>query len=435
MTHGADDELHRAFDTAIALARRDGPPVPSYFRAALPSALALGLQRRRSRALAAHYLEHMPRQLVAQWQGHAPVVASLLERARPSAALTRCLETMAALLAAEGLALDEHLGAPDVASLLAARPSIAALYFESFFGGGLPLLGLSAADQRAIASAPDPVAWFEARLLGNLMHELCHGQRRTLTQAPMFLFTEAAAIHLGGTIERRHVFAEQAGEAVPAASAFYLLGLGLERLVGRRALWALAGGASLTERWPAALAPVVDRAERDEDARHPDTVFAADASRAFVWLRLVDLARSGARDVPLSLDEAARMPLEASPWAHEGATALDWEIVSASVDALCSKSVYSDRLDTVPAEVPAGRIVVDPIAASIACVASRADAVLGEPGAAWLPPPIVMALRARGLRRVELFAVTRAERHRVVVRLRELCAESTPLPAALELAC
>lgn len=431
----SDDELHRAFDTAIATARQEGPPLPSYFRAGLPSALALGLQRRPSRALAAHYLEHMPRRLVAQWQGHSEAVASLVASAIPGTALVACLEAMATELGAVGLSFAEHLGAPDVASLLATRPSIAALYFESFFGGGLPLLGLSAADQRAIATAADPVAWFETYLLGNVMHELCHGQRRVLGQAPMFLFTEAAAIHLGGTIARRHVFAERPGEAVPAASAFYLLGLGLERLLGRRALWSLAGGASLSECWPAALAESVAAAERDDDARYPDALFAADASRAFAWLRLVDMARSGAHDVPRTLADATRVPIARSPWAHEPATALDWEIVTASVDALCSKSVHSERLDTVPAEVPLGRLVVDPAAATIACVASRPDGVLGEPGAAWLPPPIVMAIAARGVRRLELVDVTRAARHRVVARLRALCAESSALPSEVTLSC
>ena len=244
------DALRERFAAQIVVSLAAARPasLPPMWHAALPSALALGLAATAtpSAALLEHYLVRMPERLVAQWSELPAPLAALVSGPVPGTRLVACLETMARLLAEAGLSFGAHLGAATPTELLATRPSIAALYFESFFGGALPLLGLSDADRAPLLCALDggttPAALFEHHLLGTLMHELCHGARHDVTTAPLFLLTEAAAIHLGGTIEPRHVFAEIAGEAVPAAARYFLLGLGLERLLGRGALWGLNQG-------------------------------------------------------------------------------------------------------------------------------------------------------------------------------------------------
>lgn len=420
------DALRERFAAQIvaALAAADPASLPAAWHAALPSALALGLAATAtpSAALLEHYLERMPERLVAQWTALPEPLAALVCGPVPGTRLLACLTTMARLLDEAGLSFEAHLGAATPTALLAARPSIAALYFESFFGGALPLLGLSDADRApllaALARGTTPTALFEHHLLGPLMHELCHGARHEVPTAPLFLLTEAAAIHLGGTIEPRHVFAEVAGEAVPAAARYFLLGLGLERLLGRGALWAVAGGTAPHAVWPAPIADAVARIAADEATRRPDDLFAADASRLLDWLRVVDLARAGAPAIPATLDAAAAIPIEALPWAHEAIDAVDWRLLDASVDLLCCKTILGPAIATVPDEIPGGTVTLDARRGELRCDA-RPDGVFGEPACGLVPPPIAARLLARGIETLVVRDVRRATRAIVAQKVRE----------------
>ncbi len=422
------DALRERFAAQIvaSLALAGSPSLPAVWHAALPSAIALGLAATAapSAALLEHYLERMPERLVAQWTALPTPLAALVYGPVPGTRLLSCLATMARLLDEAGLSFGAHLGAATPTALLTMRPSIAALYFESFFGGALPLLGLSDADRAPLLCALDggttPAALFEHHLLGTLMHELCHGARHDVTAAPLFLLTEAAAIHLGGTIEPRHVFAEVAGEAVPAAARYFLLGLGLERLLGRGALWAVANGTAPHDAWPPAVADAVARIAADEATRRPDDLFAADASRLLDWLRVVDLARADApsSSIPATLDEAAAIPIEALPWAHEAIDAVDWRLLDASIDLLFCKTILGPAIATVPDEIPDGVVELDARRGELRC-APRPDGVFGEPACGIVPPPIAARLLARGIETLVIRDVRRATRSIVGERVRE----------------
>ncbi len=434
------EALRARFDAALAAARSGSGDLPSQFAARLSPqvAAALAAHPGPSPSLIEHYVARMPQAIVAQWEALPPLLERWLLGPLPSPRFEQALSRMATLLAEVELSFAAHVGAPDAATLLDRLPSIAAIYFHSFFGGSLPMLGLGAAErrryERALDGGADAAQLFERHLLGNLIHELCHGGRRAAPSAPHFLFTEAAAIHLGAEIEPRHVFADEPGEAVPAAGGYYLLALGLERLLGRRALWALADGTPLEDVWPPALAAVVRDAERAASRQRPEEPFAGDASRRLDWLKLVDVARVDAGRAPRTLDEAAALPLDALPWSHASIAESDWRLVASSLDALFSKTTYDAQIATVPDELPDGEIRLD-VARCVLQAAPRSDGVFGEPATGILPPSIAHSLAVRGLRQLRLRDATRALRPRALERLRALVESSRALPATLEISC
>ncbi len=375
--------------------------------------------------LAAWYCDAMPARLIAQLlRDGGPAQALLWAPLDPSRMprLAAALDGLFAALAGERLDAEAMLGAPTPAELLARRPTPAALYAPTLFGSGLPLLGAYPAELEAIAAdlaaGRDPLAALDLRLSGNLVHELCHGLSREVGGEPApWLLVEAAALHLGATARRRHVFPDEPAEAVPGVSLFVLVGEVIARRCGRRALWSVLAGVPPREALGEAVSTRLAEAAWADWRRRRAPPFVLDAADALDVAKLVEAARAG---VPLDGDDpvesAAKIPWRALPWWSEAPDERDRAMVPVGVRALFQVNVLAPNFQTWPDEAPNARLVLDVERCALSAE-KRPRGVAGEP-ARWLfPPPLARLLDERGAREVVVADATRARIDAIAAQL------------------
>jgi hypothetical protein len=407
------DELERRFDQTVrAELAAPGTREPR-FPLRLPPSLretlvAIGPHE----GAAAWYCERMPRLLVDQTlRGEDPARRLLWRPLRGEGRLFEALQGLERTLAEEQLQFSTLTGAASPEQLLESRPTAAALAAPTLLGSGLPLLGAWPAERDLIgAELPlrDADEVLDLRLSGGLLHELCHGQQRELSEPPPpWMVLEAAALYLGSVAFPRHVFPDVPGEAVPGVSLFVLLGQCLARLFGRRQLLrVVVEAAPLREAFgERARAALEAAARRDWEARR-EVPFARDALRALDWVRIADETRE-------------------VPWADEPVTPADLDIAQSAVRALFQVNVMAPTFQTHPCEVQ--RLVLD----VHRCVLSRPprpDGVFGEPAFWIFPPPMCRRLRERGASAVAVEGARRRDALPIAEALIELSLGTAALP-------
>ncbi len=392
-----------------------------------------------------------------------PAAALLHRPLTPARAPRLCaaLDALAATLSAHGLSPQHHLGAPDAAALLAARPTLAALYAPSCFGPGVPMLGAGLTEQtrlaQALAAGADPDALIDLQLAPTLVHELCHGPAGA-TQGPPapWMVVEAAAALLGWRADPRHLLPQVPDEALPAAAPFLLLGQELADRFGEGPLLALLSSPRPFAAWEALAGPVAARAlalaewqdwlTRGEPPLYPDGL------RVPAWSKLLDAASAPSPLTPLLAQAADAWergaPLPALPILLDAAAATPWAALPAwsrapsdrhgrRVDSALAALMQVHRWDgaftTAPADPPDGLVHLDVSTARLH-VARRPDGVWNEPAAAPFPPPLARRLADRGVTQVTLTGVSRLDVPRAAAILRGLCdADAAPRPGVLTL--
>jgi hypothetical protein len=378
-------------------------------------------------ALIDYYTERMPELLVEQLACDG-AVGELLARRLELSRLPRLRAALDGLWARLAEAAvdgggEALTGAASPAALIAARPSLNALYAESLFGSGLPFVGAypdaRMALARALEDGGDPEALVDLRLAGHLVHELCHGLPREAPEPVPWLVAEAAALHLGWAAHAAHVLPDEPGEAVPGVARFVLVGAALARSFGARALWGLSCGLSTERAFGAAVAAALATAEWQAWRRRPEAPFARDALRALDWVKLIDAARGGGQLDGELLDAAAAQPWPSLPWWAEEASAADLGLVGLAVDAQFHVNCMAPGFATLPSEPPGARLLLDVEACTLSA-AARSDGVFAEPATALFPPSLARRLHARGARRIAITGVARARRAALAQRLCEL---------------
>jgi hypothetical protein len=399
-------ELDAQFRATVTGAQRpDGwPPF------ALPAAIAATLAEAAARdalppAAAEYYTRKMPLLLLEQ-QDRADRARELLWR--PIGAAPRLREALAGLyrvLGEEAIDPVAFTGAASAEALLAARPTVAALYAHSLFGSGLPLLGAYPAERDAYdreLDAGDPDAVIDLRLSGNLIHELCHGPASAHSErAPSWMLAESAAITLGVAARRAHVFPEVPGEAVPGVSLFVCVGSALARRWGRGALFRFLLGEPLSRVAGDRVATALEAAAWQDWMARREPPFARDALSAMAWIKLAELAPPPDENL---LERAARTPWSALGWWQEESFTVDE--VEEAVHALHHVNVMAPTFRTHPCEPPSGRLWLD-VEACTLTAEKRQEGVFAEPAWWLVPPPLARRLWERGARRVCLEGVRR----------------------------
>jgi hypothetical protein len=386
--------LERRFSETVRSELAQPGTRPPRFELLLPPALRETMVAAGpSESLAAYYCEQMPRLLIDQMLRGEDFARRLLWMPLDLSKLPRLSTALDGLFALLGEDAPKLTGAATPQALLALRSSAAALAAPTLLGSGLPLVGAWPAERELInAARGDPYAVFDLRLSGGLMHELCHGLRRPIeAPPPPWIVLEAAALLLGSLAFPRHVFPQQAGEAVPGVSLFVLLGQCLARLFGRRALLrTLIDAAPLADALGPTAALALESAAREEWLLRQEAPFARDALLAPAWVKLADAARAGR---VVGLTEAVALPFEELPWWSEEPAAEDLDLARAAVPALFQANVMSPTYQTHPCEARELRLDTR------TCLLQRpADSkgVFGEP-ALWIyPPPLCRRLRERG---------------------------------------
>jgi hypothetical protein len=395
-------------------------------------------------SLLAYYAERMPALLVEQLERGDPA-RELLWRPLALAALPRlgaALDGMYRALAAAGIDAEAFCGAASPAALLAARPSVAALYAFTLFGRGLPLVGAFPAERALYGrdlERHDPDAVIDLRLSAHLVHELCHGPTRALDGPPApWMIVEAAALHLGSIARAAHIFPDEAGEAVPGVALFTLVGQALARRFGRAALWRVLVGEPLDALFGRRVGRALAVAGWQDWLARREPPFARDALAALAWIKLADGARArspladaceraagrdpldGATALPDLLAAAARTSWRALPWWSEEPENDDLGLVDGAVRALFQVQRMAPTFQTHPSEPPGGRLWLDVERCTLAAE-PRPDGIFGEP-AWWLwPPPLARKLAERGVGRVRIEGAARRHAGAIAAALVELC--------------
>jgi hypothetical protein len=406
--------------------------------------------------LVEYYTERMPSLLVEQQLGGTDVARELLWRPIVLERLPRLTEALAGIyraLAAEGIDATEYLGAASPAELVAARPTVVALYAFSLFGRGLPLLGAYPAERELLSrelDRADPDAVIDLRLSGNLVHELCHGPTREHDGPPApWMLAESAAIHLGWVARAAHIFPAEPGEAVPGVSLFVLVGQVLARRFSRAALWRLSLGVPLEELFGRRAARAFAVAGWQDWLARREPPFARDALSAMAWVKLADATRDDERlppalgellrraeeaepleaaaQLPPLLEAAGRVPISELPWWREAPTADDTTAVTHALRALFQVNCLQPTFQTHPSSLPAERLFVD-VRASIISAERRPNGVYAEPASWLLPPPLMRLVDERGARRVRLEGVVPARVPEIAAALVELALGQGALP-------
>ena len=197
------------------------------------------------------------------------------------------LDGLFAALDGAGIDARAFTGAATADALVAARPTIAALYAHALFGSGLPLLGVYPTDcdelEGALASS-DAADVIDRRLAAHAVHELCHGPGRECEGEPApWLVAEAAATHLGAAAWARHLFPDEAGEALRGVSLFVLVGDVLARRFGPGGAVARGLGEPLAALVGERAARALMRAGWDDWQTRQEAPFARDALGAAAW--------------------------------------------------------------------------------------------------------------------------------------------------------
>jgi len=423
-------DLDARYDAALAseLARPGTRALPVHFpRPRLPPPLRESIRSAASLADAAplveFYCERMPRMLVDQLlpdDGPAgdllwmPIDADRVPRLRSA---TRALGR--ALVAAGAC----HEVPPDA---LGSRPCAAALAARTLLGSGLPIVGAYPAERELLASevksCADPYDVLDLRLSGNLVHEMCHGERRPdrPRPPPPWLVVEAGAAHLGATAFSRHLQPEVPGEAVPGLAPFLMVGDAFARLFGTRALWSVAAGESIDVAFGERAGRALTVAGWQDWLRRREPPFAKDAARGVAWVKLADAARatsllstlpervrnleglSRVRDLPDLLDAAAAVPWRELPWWAEEPNSADAAMARRSARAMFQIDVLAPTFQTHPYRASALHLDTD------SCLLTRERAERGvgpgEPPAWIVPPPLCRRLARAGVRRLSVGA-------------------------------
>lgn len=405
-------------DRALAVrARLDRVPMPRSMREHLLTALIL----RDDPELEAHYTKRMPAALEEQLSGRDPVRVRLFHG--PLALgrmprLARALEALWDRVAAAGVAPALALGAPTPAALLTARPTLAALFGECYWGRLMPLLyaypGDLAEMESAVAAGASAAELVDAHLVGPLVHELSHllPADPDRVPAPAHLH-EAVAGWLGTRVWPAQSWPGPGdGDALPGAPWLVYLGAWLARIVGDDALIrAQAGVASLDDLLgPACAVALRALAWQDQLARWGYALL-GDAFAPAPWLKLLDLHRDPVRAADFAREhvepllalapaEAASAPrlaatLEAMPWStlpawHESPMPADETLLA---DALAAQCVRAVRVgNTMRARVEPATVTLE-LAACLATRDGPRDALRAP--LAFPIPPSVCALASR----------------------------------------
>jgi hypothetical protein len=438
----ARGELDGRYDATIAreLARPGTRPFPDDFpRPRLPPPLRESIRAAASIAdpepLAEFYCERMPRMLVDQLLRENSPAGELLWM-RIDAERTPRLRSAARALGRALTAAGAHADPP--LDFLASRPSAAALAARTLLGSGLPMVGAYPAERELLASeltaGADPHERLDLRLSGNLVHEICHGERRDECPRtpPPWLVIEAAATHLGATAFSRHLHPEVPGEAVPGLAPFVMIGDAFARLFGTHALWSLTAGESLDLAFGERAGRALTVAGWQDWLRRREPPFARDASRGVAWIKLADASRasllfsrlpgptanleplSRVRELPDLLDAAATVPWRELPWWAEEPNSADAAMARRSVRAMFQMDVLAPTFQTHAYRPSALHLDTD------SCLLTRERAERGvgpaEPPAWIIPPPLCRRLARSGVRRL---SVGGGESHALLSRLLE----------------
>jgi hypothetical protein len=442
---GVREELDARFAATIAAAdgaraRREREGWPPF---ALPAPLRESIAAAAARhacppALIAHYTERMPRMLIEQsCPDDEP--RRLLCRPLDLARLPRlraALDGLFAALHTHGLDAPAFVGCASAAQLIAARPSLAAIYAHTLFGSGLPLVGAYPADAPALAAdlgrlGPDET--LDRRLGCHIVHELCHGP--PARQSPVvasWMVAEAAANHLGAAARTADVFPDEAGEGLRAVALFVVLGEVLARHFGAANVWRVSLGVPLAELFGAAVADALERAAWEDWQARQEPPFARDALAVGTWLKLVDAARAGLPLGERPLATANCLSWQTLPWWQAPVSRADEEMLPRALTALFQVNALAPDFRTLPAELPQRRLWID-VAEARLFAEPRPNGVYAEPAWWIMPPPLARRLFERGARRLRIDGATRARRQVLAAALRELCAGSGPLAVETEL--
>jgi hypothetical protein len=344
-------------------------------------------------ALVEHYTQTMPALLIDQLRPDDDA-RRLLHRPLDLTRLPRLHAALDGLFTALGAAgIDARTltgGAASPALLLAARPTLAAMYAHTLFGSGLPLLGAYPTDraglEQEIATRGADEA-LDRRLGCHIVHELCHGRTRPgdgIAPAP-WMVAEAAANHLGAAARAQDVFVDEPGAGLRAVTLFVLLGDVLARHFGSGALWRVATGAPLESLFGEAVAATLTRAAWEDWRARQEPPFARDALGVLGWIKLVDAARGESTLAATPLAEAAKLPWQALPWWRQEVTDADRAMVPRALSALFRVHKLAPDFRTLPAEVPGGRLWLD-VGEARLFAAARPDGY-AEPQWWLMPPP------------------------------------------------
>jgi len=438
---------------------------PSLF---LPPALresivAAGLLEGRLPAnLTEHYTVRLPTERAEQIDVRATDAGrALLGRRLELSRLPRlrtALEGLHAALTEAGVDPSVLLGVPSTSPerLIAARPTLAALYAPTLFASGVPLLGAYRSELAMftdeLAAGRDADALLDLRLSGHIIHELCHGlSYETAGPPPPWMIVEAGVVELCRVAREGHVLPSEPGEAVAGTALFALLGGALARLFGRGALWRiLAEPRAFTAAFGPRAAAVLEIAGYQDWLRRREPPFARDALEAIAWVKLADATFTPPRTFP-DLDRAAELPpLTAAralpdlllavrevpwfdlPWWAETADTRDDELVATAVRSVFAVHRLTRVFETIPDEVPERRLLLDVESCELAAL-PRPDGIFVEPARALFPPPLARSLHARGARRITLEGVLRSDARAVIAALCELAAGTRALDAEPQL--
>jgi hypothetical protein len=410
----------RFAETVAGAARPAGwPPF------ALPGSIAATLEEAARREacpppVVDYYTRRMPAMLVEQQTPADETRARLWRELGKAPRLRAALEGLYRALAEEGIDARRFLGAHSAGELLAARPSVAALYARTMFGSGLPLLGAWPAERELLARELDDEDSIDRRLSGNLVHELCHGPAAAHAERPTpWMIAEAAALTLGARAFARHLFPEEPGEAVPGVSLFVCLGSALRRRFP--GFLRILDGAPLSERVGEAAARALEAAAWQDWLARREPPFARDALSAMAWIKLAEAPLSG-EDL---LARAAATPWSELSWWRESNFSL--EEVEEAVGALFQVNRMAPTFQTHPDELPGGRLWLD-VAACTLSAERRSDGVFAEPAWWLVPPPMARRLWERGARRLRVDGARREDRRAIAAALFELAQDNQPLP-------
>jgi hypothetical protein len=421
-------DLDARYEAVLAaeLARAGTRPFPADFpRPGLPPALRETIRAAAlladATALVEFYCDRMPRMLIDQLLRDDSRAGELLwmpidpERVPRLRTATRGLGRA---LVTAGVRGDVP---PDP---LAPRPSAAALAAGTLLGSGLPMVGAYPAERVLLAeelsSCALPHERLDLRLSCNLVHEMCHGERRRHCAGtpPPWLVVEAAAAHLGATAFSRHLQPEVPGEAVPGLSPFLMVGDAFARLFGVRPLWSVAASEPIEVAFGERAGRALTVAGWQDWLRRREPPFARDASRGPAWVKLADAARamsslstlpggarnleplSRVRDLPDLLDGAASVPWRELPWWAEEPNSADAAMARHAVRAMFQADVLEPTFQTHPYRPSSLHLDTE------SCLLTRERAERGvgpgEPPAWIVPPPLCRRLARAGVRRLSV---------------------------------
>jgi len=311
-----------------------------------------------SETLEAHYLLAMPALRARQLEGPSGVEEKVFGTPlalRRMPRLKDALDALFGLVSDAGLSCAACLGAPTPPELVEGR-TLGEVYEQCHFGSFMPMLYAYPGDlEDALLRAP--VGFIDERLVGPLVHELCHFHAGE-PPAPANV-NEALAAWIGSEAWPAQVRpGRDEHDAIPGAAWFAAVGGFIARMLGEREALRLQAGA-LDPR-DAFGAPCAEALRLygflpflESGAPH----LLSDAFHPARWWKLLDLHRDAglARDFH---DRLVRPLLAGGP-----ARQLDWD---EALDALAWR------------DLPAWRDAPGPVDAKLAALAERALSVRAE---------------------------------------------------------